>query len=173
MILNTNSGMVCFLSFDRVTTEEALAALQREAARNQEDLKQEELEDLAEFYRLKKQRVEGEAGAYAEGSGRAAGGKSAVGGSALSVANGGSSSDEEGLPAANKAAAKRTMELSSMPPPPARAPQAQATASKPIFKVIAKPKASKPTPVSAEPKQAEVGLSGLLGGYGSSDSESQ
>lgn len=152
--------------------------MQREAARNQEEMKEEEVMDLAEFYRLKKQRFEGAAGGTAKGGetggsqhGVTGGGRGSVAAASriASASGGGSSSDEEGLPAAGKATARKAADLASMPPPPPKAP----TTAKPVFKVVAKPKAVEPLPSAVSSKQAEVGLSGLLGGYGSSDSDSQ
>ena len=182
----------------RVTTEDALAALQREAARNQQELENEELEDLKEFYRLKKERQLGVANVGAASSAGGAGDVLSTAGdgrgsgvrpsgvilASLGVSS--SDSDEEGLPGRGKGQGagggvlgKRAVagvgELESMPPPPQPSRPAMAAkivaAPKPQFKVVAKPKAAPVTSAIPEPDKSSGGLSGLLGGYGSSGSD--
>jgi len=188
------SSFCLALSLPRVTTEDALAALQREAARNQQDLDNEELEDLKEFYRLKKEHQLGAASGAATSSAAGSGGSiPEVDGRApgrplgvvlTSMGTSSSDSDEEGLPGRAKGQGgsgmlgKRAVagigELESMPPPPSRPAAAAKVAPKPQFKVVAKPKAPPVAPavvVTTDADQASGGLTGLLGGYGSSGSD--
>jgi hypothetical protein len=181
----------------RVTTEEALDALQRAAARNNQELEQEELEDIAEFYKLKQKQLL-KAGSSSAATGGGVGG---VGGGLMLLASSSSGSDEEEVPSSSLAGppgkkskqglqvasvlgasleASVTSGLDGLPEPskPAlSASSAGRTASKsltPAFKVIKKPLSEKThgaavLNVAGAIEQEEGSLAGLLGGYGSSD----
>lgn len=142
------------------------------------------MEDLKEFYRLKKERQLGSAtGGEAAGtsSGRGSSSAATEGRPAL-LGVSSSDSDEEGLPGTSKVGAlgKRAVaavgELESMPPPPPR-PIAAAKSIKPLFKVIPKSTVAAPAPRAnsvggeSEAPATSGGLAGLLGGYGSSGSD--
>lgn len=178
-----------------MSTEDALAALQREAARQQQDIDAEELEDLALFHQLKREQLQqqiaataaspsssssdDEAGAGPSGTKRVRAGSTGVGageteGPSKKQAVSGSGNGGGGLSGVLGGAEK-----DDAGPSGASKPAAAAPVLRPMFKVVAKPKAApapaaKPAVGGGQGKddsegEAGVGLAGLLG-YGSDSS---
>jgi hypothetical protein len=140
-----------------VTTEDALAALQREATRQeQKDLEEEELDDLAEFYNLRKKQHQEQ----------------------MAVPSSSSSDEGEGSRADGGFLGNQDKPSSSSEPRLEGPSSSALTGKKPaiekhVFKVVAKPKPVPPAQPKKEDKPNDdgKGLASLLG-YGSSGSDS-
>ncbi|KAG1676038.1 hypothetical protein FOA52_014903 [Chlamydomonas sp. UWO 241] len=180
---------------NKVSTSDALIALKAEAAKAADAAQAEQdADDLAEFYQLKKARVEaarvpeelstasssdederGPGGSTSGAAGEAGPSGSRAGGSAAAGGAGPSGSGAGGSAAGGSSAPAVATVAVGLEGLPEKAGGAKPLGpKKPVFKVMAKPKAPVAAAPAAKKEEAEEdgggGLAGLLGGYGSSGS---